>query len=923
MSNCVKVFVRSRKKEFHPDKTPKALNPMSYAVRKHLSVNVLASAIALLSSVASPMAYALGLGQMNVQSALGEPLKAEIDILELTAGEAASLKAGIAPAAAFKVAGLEYSAAVVNMQVTLLKRADGRPFLKLTSTRPMTEPFVDVLLEAAWSSGRIMRDYTLLFDPPNLRQAATPNPAAIERPISAPVAPPTAPPIESTAGMKGLPGNSAGMTTSTPAKPFPFVKKETVKVTPARNVLGAGQQINVSKGDTAGGIAAKNKPESVSLDQMLVALLRNNPDAFTGGNINRLKSGSVLEIPSESDANTTSVGDASKTIIAQAQDFNVYRRKLASAAPLSQSSNANRQAEGKVESRIEERTPSATAPDKLTLSKGTTPGKTLAEDKIANDRQSKDAAARAAELAKNIDDLNKLAIAPSSQTSPSRAPASAANGLNGQGIAVAKPGGIGTSPLTPGLPTTAASSPQSAANVSSTTNPGINGPAVTTPVAPSTQAASAPDNVSTAITAPIAPQAQEPASAPASAPAPIATTQKQVSSPPSATESGMLESLKENALLIGAFSSLLLLLAGMGLYRHQRRKSLAQIDSSFLESRLQPDSFFGASGGQHIDTSEDRGTGSSLIYSPSQLDAADDVDPVAEADVYLAYGRELQAEEILKEAMRTTPRRVAIHAKLLEIYAKRRDVKAFEVVAKDALNLTLGEGHEWAHIRTMGAELDQANPMYELGERPPAVNRASPENDKPADLPVFSSSTISPIIEPQYQPPLASVDFDLDLSFFTADQPPQATIPASPVLPTVAAAAARSEPSPAINTPLTPSSESVLDNKVSEQPAVSTPLQASTATKPLPALYATASHDSGMLEFDLGSLSLDLDASAVESPTTSLMPVDDPLEIKLALAQEFSAVGDHDGARSLADEVVAQAEGPLKLRAQAFVRELA
>ena len=83
MSNCVKVFVRSRKKEFHPDKTPKALNPMSYAVRKHLSVNVLASAIALLSSVASPMAYALGLGQMNVQSALGEPLKAEIDILEL------------------------------------------------------------------------------------------------------------------------------------------------------------------------------------------------------------------------------------------------------------------------------------------------------------------------------------------------------------------------------------------------------------------------------------------------------------------------------------------------------------------------------------------------------------------------------------------------------------------------------------------------------------------------------------------------------------------------------------------------------------------------------------------------------------------------------------------------------------------------
>ena len=274
--------------------------------------------------------------------------------------------------------------------------------------------------------------------------------------------------------------------------------------------------------------------------------------------------------------------------------------------------------------------------------------------------------------------------------------------------------------------------------------------------------------------------------------------------------------------------------------------------------------------------------------------------------------------------MRTTPRRVAIHAKLLEIYAKRRDVKAFEAVAKDALNLTHGEGHEWAHIRTMGAELDQANPMYELGERPPAVNRASPENDKPTDLPAFSASTISPIIEPQYQPPVASVDFDLDLSFFTADQPPQATIPASPVLPTtVTPVAAHSEPSPVINTPLMPSVERVLENNVNKQPAVSTPLQASTGTKPLPALYATAAHDSGMLEFDLGSLSLDLDAPAVERPTASLMPLDDPLEIKLALAQEFSAVGDHDGARSLADEVVAQAEGPLKLRAQAFLRELA
>ena len=920
MSNCVKVFVRSRKKEFHPDKTPMASNLMSHGVRRHLSVSVLASAIALLGSVASPVAHALGLGQMNIQSALGEPLKADIDILEINAAEAASLKASIAPADAFKAAGLEYSAAVVNMQVTLQKRADGRPFLRLSSTRPMTEPFVDVILEAAWSSGRIMRDYTLLFDPPNLRQAAPANKLEIPNPTA------IAPPMESTAGVKSLPVNPR--LTAPPEKPTSLAKTETPKVSPAKKLPGTGQQIIVSKGDTAGKIAGQHKPESVSLDQMLVALLRSNPEAFTGGNINRLKSGSVLEIPDESDAITTSAGDASKSIIAQAQDFNVYRRKLADATPLSQFSNANRQADGKVEAKIEERTPSARAPDKLTLSKGTTQGKTLIEDTIAKDRLSADASARVAELAKNIDDLNKLAISPSTQTSPTRSPAPANNGLKGQGIAVATPGSITPSQLTPATPTTAGGAsaqqgtlPASSAVVSSAANPGINGPAATTSIAQATQAASASDNASTATTAPIATQALDPASAPASATA--ATTQKRVLSPPLIAEPSVLDSLKEYSLWIAALSGLLVLLAGMGLYRHQRRKSLAQMDSSFLESRLQPDSFFGASGGQRVNTSEDGGTGSSLVYSPSQLDAADDVDPVAEADVYLAYGRELQAEEILKEAVRTTPRRVAVHAKLLEIYAKRRDVKAFEAVATDAFNLTHGEGHDWAQIRLMGAELDPTNPMYETGEHPSAVNRVSNENDKSVNLPAFSSSTISPIIEPQYQPPVASVDFDLDLTFLTADQPPQAATKASPVLPTVAELAAHTAHSPIITTPLEPSLEMILDNNFDEQPADTGAFQASSDATSLPVLHASAALDKGMLEFDLGSLSLDLDTAAVESATTLLMPFDDPLEIKLALAQEFSAVGDHEGARSLADEVVAQAEGPLKLKAQTFLRDLA
>ena len=107
-----------------------------------------------------------------------------------------------------------------------------------------------------------------------------------------------------------------------------------------------------------------------------------------------------------------------------------------------------------------------------------------------------------------------------------------------------------------------------------------------------------------------------------------------------------------------------------------------------------------------------------MTYSLSQLDAIGDVDPVAEADVYLAYGRDLQAEEILKEAMRSNPERLAIRTKLLEVYAKRRDIKGFELLATQLFALTRGEGEDWAKAQELGAQIDPENPMYRAGGTP-------------------------------------------------------------------------------------------------------------------------------------------------------------------------------------------------------------
>ena len=154
---------------------------------------------------------------------------------------------------------------------------------------------------------------------------------------------------------------------------------------------------------------------------------------------------------------------------------------------------------------------------------------------------------------------------------------------------------------------------------------------------------------------------------------------------------------------LGARRLLALLLAGFGFYRSRSSARRTAARRSFLESRLQPDSFFGASGGQRIDTRDAGGSSSSMTYSLSQLDAIGDVDPVAEADVYLAYGRDLQAEEILKEAMRSNPERLAIRTKLLEVYAKRRDTKGFELLATQLYALTRGEGEDWAKAQELGA----------------------------------------------------------------------------------------------------------------------------------------------------------------------------------------------------------------------------
>lgn len=912
-----------------------------------ISALALAAAVAL--GVASSDAQALALGRISVQSALGEPLRVDIDIPEINAEEASSLRANVASPQAFRAAGLEYSPALSGVEITLQRRPDGRYFLRLVSSRPVNEPFVDLILETTWSSGRIVRDYTMLFDPPNLRQGTAPLSAQVS-PVPAPGAVQGTPtPRAAPAARATAPAAPRARSAATPSPAPAPVPRPAAAPTPS----GDGKQITAKDGDNATRIAKANLHANISLDQMLIALLRANPDAFAGNNINRLKSGAVLEIPSAAQAAEVDAKEANQVLVAQSRDFDEFRRRLAEGLPVRDMRSADRVSSGRVQATVEDKKPASTSPDRLTLSKGAIQGK-AGEDKIARDRAAQEAATRVAELNKNISELNKLGTATGGGSAPGAAASAAKTGI-------AVPAGVAASAARPAsapapvVAPAAQAVPAAAAPPASAPAPAVSPVAgASAPSAAASAPVLTPPAASASMPVAAASAAEAPAAAApaASAPAP-AKPRPRVAPVVPPPETSVLDDLLENPLIPAAGVGVLAMLLGLGFYKLRQRRKATQVDSSFLESRLQPDSFFGASGGQRIDTAEGASqTGSSMVYSPSQLDAAGDVDPVAEADVYLAYGRDLQAEEILKEAMRTNPGRVAIHAKLLEIYAKRRDAKAFEVVATEAYSLTHGEGPEWEHICELGRELDPSNPMYRPGGQPGDDARAAAAAAVTAPG-AFGATTAVPAVAPEAAAP--AVDLDLDLDFSLGDDQPAAARAATPVTERTVAMDQRTQaveaapPMPSLDMDFgkpaaaAPQPEPVrLDAPDLTLNENSLNFSASPVPAPAPqvAAAAPAAADAGMIEFDLGALSLDLDngkkkeaGDTDESPLSTagapLITADlsgddssDPLATKLALAEEFNAIGDPDGARSLAEEVVAEASGELKSRAQRLLAEI-
>jgi len=641
---------------------------------------------------------AIGMGGINVVSALGQPLKADIELVAVNKTEKSSLVVRLASPDAYKGAGLEYPYGN-KFKFQIENRPNGELYLKVSSEQPINDPFVSMLVELSWASGRLLREYTFLLDPPGYIaeqpkqtdvQAIAPavqsaQPEVAAKPVEQ-AAPMAAPPVESPPAEKPV------MTAPT---------RKTVVLSKEKSV--ATGNITVHDGDTLNKIAMQNKPDEVSLERMLIALYRANIDQFDGKNMNRIRAGKILRMPDQGELMGVGQSDAVREIRAQTADWNAYRQKLAAAAPVtSKQQDAQQVATGKIASSVADKAPVAkeSAKEVLKLSKGEAPGDKAAtgaagktpqdkknaeqEDAIAKAKSLKEEQTRAELLEKNLKDMQRLAQ------------------LKAEAAALQKPSAV------------AAPSPVVAAS--------------------------------------------EAAAASAVKPAPVTKPKPKVVVP----EPSLVDQVLGEPLYLAGGAAVLLGLGGIGFMLSRRKRAFTAAGSKDA----------GAPSGRiaaPATASPESGDFTSTAATKKVEESAkpDNVDPINEADLFLNFGRDAQAEEILKDALRNTPNDHRVHLKLLGIYANRKDANSFSSIARQLKDS--GDEEAWQQAAAMGRRLEPNNPMYggsiedaESATMQTAVlNAPEDAGSLTQQMNTFSPDFVLDDTQAEQEASSADVDFDL------------------------------------------------------------------------------------------------------------------------------------------------------------------
>lgn len=673
-------------------------------------------------------AYALGVGKLTVNSALDEPLNASIELSSATVTELKTLQARLAVRGVFQQAGIEYTDSLAQIEFTIDQNPAGTSYIRLTTEQPFRDPFMHFVLEVTWGGGQMYREYTALLDPPSF----APGPTAQ---ISAPVIdkrPAPQPKAVSSTSPDAPPPIRAPETTATKPLPTP-TESAPSKLGPSTSGPGdivpvaVGDDVySVQRGDVLWTISERFQEGTAnSVQQVMMAIFHANPQAFIKNNINYLKAGQTLRIPSEDTVAQRSNAEARSEMSAQMQQWEDYKSGAAAAAstvevPDDAPEEAPDQAEEAVRPEPEAAAVAETGAEddqeatlKIVRSRYEESTQMAVEDDtvVAAGSQAETATADAGDV-EQTDIQESLATAQlekqelEDRVAMLEAQIEKANKLiNMQNEDLAR---LQDSTAQQGEPVQAVE-----------------------PVTADVSAEPAPAAVEEAeVVEEVAVVAeQEPAPAPVAEvqakpePKPERVAKKAPARSKAEPEQGIFGSIIEafTSSMTGIIGGILLIvLAIVGLIvMMRRRRSISEFEDSIISGTAVLD-ISTAESAQPTETQSETSFLSDFVPGMANMQA-DEVDPLAEAEVYMAYGRDEQASDVLRKAIDANPERLELKVKLLEIYKTRNDVTSFDTLAEELYSAGAATPVEtWNQVAEMGRELNPANPLYAEGGAPSA-----------------------------------------------------------------------------------------------------------------------------------------------------------------------------------------------------------
>ncbi len=692
-------------------------------------------------------AVALGVGQIQVRSALNQVFDAEIPLLLAGPGEAAGITARLAPAQTFAQKGIDRLPLLSNLVFTVQTGADGRGLIKVTSKQPIREPMLNFLIQVDWPRGQVVREVAVLLDPP-VKAKQRPVPAIPT--LAQPAAPRLSPPRR-----------TAAVTPEQPAPP-PVAHR------------GAATYGPVPFGETLWAIASRVRPDpSVSVQRMMQALLEANPRGFWKPTVNGLRAGVNLRIPSAQEIDPQRFPEQVSRQLASRQQVPVAPVTPKPEAPPPESKPKVRLVSPEPAERLQQPQPAAPAalPERVTLAPTGAPSFPI---KLKDNHP----ALRVA----GLDELRRRMNAPSSgegmgaATRPSAAAIPPAETLQPRPEVQSPPGASSSQPeprLQEILPETMAppgTSRETGAGPTVTptaTPPAAVRPAGTTP--PPTPEVSPPAPVTAA--APV----------PSPAPAPPSQTLARPFLPEAESETSGILSGWLNPASLALLGGLVLLLGGGSWYWWRRRlraeegkeEALAFEDVIPVETKTAPGPMSGAS---------DLAAGKEAAPVTEHRTTRTVPNPLERADLLLAVGNYAEAENLLRQGLREEPDNNALRVKLLDVHFADHDAEAFLQEAK-ALHERLEDKTDplWLPVAQMGHKLYPGHELFskvdelliatktikadlaELGipAKPDGIRPDSPANEQ-ADTTLFSTLNEPTLVsDEQQRDNLAGLDWQL------------------------------------------------------------------------------------------------------------------------------------------------------------------